>query len=155
LLLFDFKDAGARAVGESEQPLAEEQRRLRALVVDDEPDIRLMLDLFLRNAGYTVSGAPSALAALEIVGRETEPFDLVVSDIGMPGMDGYQLAEALRRLPGYAAVPMIAITGFVEFSDRERALHSGFHERLTKPIKLDLLNKLVRRLNSSNKQAAS
>lgn len=142
-------------MGESEQPLAEEQRRLRALVVDDEPDIRLMLDLFLRNAGYAVSGAPSAKAALEIVRRAPAPFDLIVSDIGMPGMDGFQLAEALRRLPGYAAVPMIAITGFVEFSDREQALQSGFDERLTKPIKLDLLNKLIKRLSSPNQRAAS
>jgi two-component system CheB/CheR fusion protein len=126
---------------------------LRALVVDDEPDIRLMLDLFLRNAGYMVVSAPSASAALEIVQQEPETFDLIVSDIGMPGMDGYQLVETLRRLPGYAFVPMIAITGFVEFSDRTCALQSGFNERLTKPIKLDAFTKLIKRFSDLSQRA--
>lgn len=71
-------------------------------------------------------------------------FDLVISDIGLPGMDGYQLAQALRGMNEYSNVPLIAVTGFVEYSDRERALQSGFNERLTKPINLDLLIKIIK-----------
>ncbi|HEX8710141.1 MAG TPA: response regulator [Pyrinomonadaceae bacterium] len=121
-----------------------EQGRLRMLVVDDEADIRLMLDLFLRNAGHEVVTASSANLALEAARREQ--FDLIVSDIGMPEMDGYQLALALRSMPGYKFVPLIAVTGFVEYSDRERALRAGFDERLTKPLNLNALLKIVSRL---------
>ena len=134
--------------GKKSRPQRKPGGKPRALVVDDEPDIRLMLDLFLRNAGYNVQSAPDARQALELAGGAAEPFDLIVSDIGLPGMDGYQLAEALRRMPLYAAVPMIAVTGLVEYTDRERALRSGFDDRLTKPINLDLLTKLIKRFNS-------
>ena len=136
----------SRLTGQSKEQEPASGRKLRALVIDDEPDIRLMLDLFLRNAGYIVTCAASAFAALEIAGG-SDPFDIVISDIGLPGMDGYQLASALRRLFGYASVPMIAVTGFVEYSDRERALQSGFDEHLTKPINLDSLIRLIKRLN--------
>lgn len=116
----------------------------RLLIVDDEADIRLMLSLFLKHEGYDVVTLPSASSALEVARRER--FDAVVSDIGMPEMDGYKLAGALRQLRGYASVPLIAITGFVEFSDRQRALQAGFDERLTKPINLESLLKLIKRL---------
>lgn len=135
----------------SVQGQTESHEKPRALVVDDEPDIRLMLDLFLRNAGYAVWTAPTALAALELAGRQQGIFDLIISDIGLPAMDGYQLAERMRRLPGYDSTPMIAITGFVEYADRTRALQSGFNERLTKPINLDALTKVIKRLSSNTR----
>lgn len=139
------------AAGEAEQQQQEHVsgRKMRALVVEDEPDIRLMLDLFLRNADCEVQSAETAFIALEIVGREPQAFDLIVSDIGLPGMDGYQLAETLRNMHGYTDVPMIAVTGLVEYSDRARALAAGFNERLTKPINLDLLTKLIKRFNAT------
>ena len=118
--------------------------RRRVLVVDDEADIRLMLSLFFRNAGHDVVAKPSAAEALRAA--RDERFDVVVSDIGMPSMDGYELARALRRVPGYEAVPLIAVTGFVEYSDREFALGAGFNERLRKPINLSALLELVMRL---------
>jgi two-component system CheB/CheR fusion protein len=133
--------------GESVERKSGGERKPRVLVVDDEADIRLMLDLFLRNAGLEVFTAPTAATALEMVRRESSAFDLIISDIGLPEIDGYQLAEALRRLSLYEAVPMIAVTGFVEYSDRTRAIQSGFNERLTKPINLDLLIKIIKRFN--------
>jgi CheY-like chemotaxis protein len=135
------------AADKAGQPEPLSERKLLALVVDDEPDIRLMLDLFLRNMGYQVSSADSAHSALEIVRNEARAFDLIVSDIGLPGMDGYQLAQSLRGLHGYSKTLIIAVTGFVEYADRARSLQAGFDERLTKPINFDALIKLIKRFN--------
>ena len=121
--------------------LASDERKPHALVVDDAPDVLEMLAILLRHDDYEVTTATSAAEALEAA--QSELFDVVVSDIGMPEMDGYQLAIALRSLPGYRGVPMIAVTGFALYDDRERALKSGFDAHLTKPINpislLDLL----------------
>jgi CheY-like chemotaxis protein len=120
------------------------KNRPRALVVDDAPDVTEMLAILLQYAGYevvTVYSGPQALNA-----ARAEQFDVVVSDIGMPGMNGYELAEVVRALPGYETTPMIAVTGFTMYEDRERALGSGFNAFLTKPINpRDLIN-LVERL---------
>jgi CheY-like chemotaxis protein len=121
--------------------LASEGRKRHALVVDDAPDVLEMLAILLRHDDYEVTTATSAAEAL--AAAQSERFDVVVSDIGMPEMDGYQLAMALRALPGYRGVPMVAVTGFALYDDRERALKSGFDAHLTKPINpislLDLL----------------
>src|SRR5215210_1871108 len=122
------------------------ENRPRALVVDDAPDVTEMLALFLQHAGYETVMAYSAPDALEMA--RTERFDVIVSDIGMPGMNGYQLAEALRSMPDYNTVPMIAVTGFSAFDDRGRALQSGFNAHLTKPINPATLLELIQRLES-------
>ena len=103
-----------------------------ALVVDDVADVTEMLSMLMTHAGYNVSTASSAPAAIELA-REHQ-FDIVISDIGMPEMNGYQLARTLRTLPGYETVPMVAVTGYSMFDDRARSLDSGFNETLTKPI---------------------
>jgi CheY-like chemotaxis protein len=121
--------------------ISSEERKPHALVVDDAPDVLEMLAILLRHDDYEVTTASSAFEALEAA--QLERFDVIVSDIGMPEMDGYQLALALRALPGYKAVPMVAVTGFALYDDRERAIKSGFNAHLTKPINpislLDLL----------------
>jgi CheY-like chemotaxis protein len=103
-----------------------------ALVVDDVSDVTEMLSVLMTHAGYDVSTASSAQDAIALA-REHH-FDLVISDIGMPEMNGYQLAQALRSLPGYEAVPMVAVTGYSMFDDRSLSLISGFNEHVTKPI---------------------
>ncbi|HEY0082538.1 MAG TPA: response regulator [Pyrinomonadaceae bacterium] len=124
----------------------ESENRPRALVIDDAPDVTEMIAVLLRYAGYEVVMVYSGAQALDAA--RAEQFDVLVSDIGMPGMNGYELAAALRALPGYEATPMIAVTGFTMYEDRERALHSGFNAFLAKPINpRDLLN-LVERLRS-------
>ncbi|HEX8472699.1 MAG TPA: response regulator [Pyrinomonadaceae bacterium] len=116
----------------------------RALVVDDSPDVTEMLAMLLRYSGYDVVTVFSALDALDTA--ETEQFDVVVSDIGMPGMNGYELAEKLRATNTYSTVPMIAVTGFAMYDDRDRALESGFDAFLTKPINpMDLID-LIKRM---------
>lgn len=104
----------------------------RALVVDDVSDVTDMLSVLLTHAGYDVSTASCARDAIALA-RENH-FDMIISDIGMPEMNGYQLAEALRSLPDYRAVPMVAVTGYSMFDDRDRSLNAGFNEHVTKPI---------------------
>ncbi len=121
---------------------AEKQRW--ALVVDDVSDVREMFSLLLTHAGYEVSEASCAHDAITLAREHS--FDVIISDIGMPEMNGYELAEALRSLPGYESVPMVAVTGYSMFDDRNRSLNAGFNEHVTKPIDprafLDLIEQL-------------
>jgi two-component system, chemotaxis family, CheB/CheR fusion protein len=115
-----------------------------ALVVDDVADVTEMLEVLLSHAGYEVVTAASARAALAAASERQ--FDVIISDIGMPEMNGYQLAEALRRLPGYETVPLVAVTGYSMFDDQERSKKAGFNAHMTKPIDpralLDLIEQL-------------
>ena len=115
-----------------------------ALVVDDVSDVTDMLSLLLEHAGYDVSTASCARDAIALA-REHH-FDVIISDIGMPEMNGYELALALRTLPGYETVPMVAVTGYSMFDDRNHSLSAGFNEHVTKPIDprafLDLIEQL-------------
>ena len=112
-----------------------------ALVVDDNPDITALLAAVLRHAGYTVSSAHSAPDALTMA--LARHFDVVVSDIGMPGMTGHELARALRAIPEYRAVPMVAVTGFDMYDDRERSAEAGFNAHLRKPIDPTCLTRAI------------
>ena len=115
------------------------------LVVDDVPDVTEMIGLFLKHAGYDVATADSALAALRLANERA--FDVIISDIGMSEMNGYELAESLRRRAEYQGIPIIAVTGYSEYDDRGRAERSGFNAHLTKPIDpselLQLMNELL------------
>ena len=118
--------------------------RRTALVVDDVADVTEMLAVVLSHAGYSVVTAASAPAALKAA-RERQ-FDVIISDIGMPEMNGYQLAREMRTLPGYETVPMVAVTGYSMFDDKERSSKAGFNAHMTKPIDpralLDLIEQL-------------
>ena len=130
----------------------EKARRGAVLIVDDVPDVTEMIGLLLKHAGYDVSTADSAKSALRLA-RKTN-YDLVISDIGMPEMNGYELAEALRGLNNYNKTPMIAVTGYSEYDDRGRAVQAGFNVHLTKPIEpaqlLNLMNELLSRAQSGH-----
>lgn len=119
-------------------------RKRNALVVDDVPDVTDMLSVLLTHAGYEVVTADCALAAIDAASKQH--FDVIISDIGMPQMNGYELVRRLRALPGYEAVPMVAVTGYSMFDDRERSLSAGFNAHMTKPIEprslLDLIEEL-------------
>jgi CheY-like chemotaxis protein len=108
-------------------------RDARILVVDDESDARDLLARILSERQATVLLARSTDEALVLV-REARP-DLIVSDIGMPGRDGYDFIRSVRALPGRAAsTPAIALTAFARSEDRELALNSGFQRHLRKPV---------------------
>ena len=129
---------------DSEVLRTEARARKSALVVDDVADVTEMLAVVLTHAGYSVVTAASAPAALQAA-RERR-FDVVISDIGMPEMNGYQLARELRVMPGYESVPMVAVTGYSMFDDKERSTKAGFNAHMTKPIDpralLDLIEQL-------------
>ena len=119
--------------------------RQSVLVVDDVSDVTEMIALFLKHAGYDVTTANSADNALRLARGAN--FDLIISDIGMPEMNGYELAERLRTLADYETTPLIAVTGYTEYDDRGRSLSAGFDAHLTKPINpsqlLELIGKLI------------
>jgi CheY-like chemotaxis protein len=108
---------------------------LRVLIVDDNEDAAHMLAELLRSAGHETRTAYHALAALNVA-DEFAP-DAALVDIGLPVMDGYELAERLR-----AEAPrlrLIAVTGYGQSTDRQRSREAGFDEHLVKPIDFDVL----------------
>ena len=114
------------------------------LVADDRPTGRELVRTVLENSGYTVIEASDGLEALRCA-RETRP-DLIILDIHMPGRDGFQVIEELRRDPAFAPTPIVALTASAMQGDRERALASGFTGYLTKPIRLAALREEIDRL---------
>ena len=128
----------------SQEEKLDRQLKSYALVIDDSADIAFMLVTILEQAGCKAVMAVSAREALTLAQREH--FDLVISDISMPEMDGYALAKALRSLSGYSEVPMIAITGFSEYEDRDKALAAGFDAHVKKPIDASRLIELIEEL---------
>ncbi len=105
--------------------------RARVLVVDDEPDVRATLRAVLEADGYEVLEAASGDEALRELARERPR--LVLLDVRMPNMDGFQVAEAIRRWPG-AFVPVILLTGSDDPASRARGIAAGADEVLSKPV---------------------
>ncbi len=129
----------------------EEVKNLRILVVDDEPDTRTMLEYIFTNCGAAVGSAASAEEALEIF--KSNKFDILISDIGMPERDGYELIKQIRRLaPEHGGrIPAVALTAYARIEDRLRILSSGFQMHVTKPIEpAELLTVVASLANRDN-----
>jgi CheY-like chemotaxis protein len=105
---------------------------VRVLVVDDHADGRELVSMVLQRCGAHTRAAASASEALEHLAHE--PVDVLVTDLGMPGADGYDLLRRLRALPGGGAVRAVALTAFAASDDRDRALAAGFQMHIAKPI---------------------
>jgi PAS domain S-box-containing protein len=108
------------------------ERGLRILVVDDNRDAIDSLELLLGGEGYEVLVAYDGESAVSLA-ASMQP-DVVLLDIGLPGMDGYAVASALRRRPGSKALRIVAITGYGQAESRERSRAAGFDLHLVKPI---------------------
>ncbi|HET6975517.1 MAG TPA: response regulator [Pyrinomonadaceae bacterium] len=119
---------------------------LEVLIVEDSPDTLMLLSTIFRREGANVSTAESATEALTRA-VDKRP-NIIVSDIGMPEIDGYQLLEQLRILPGLNDVPAIAISGYASEEDRERALAAGYLALVPKPIDMDILFNLIQDLKA-------
>ena len=114
---------------------------LHVLVVDDNIDAALTLAMILDIEGYTTEVAHSGARALEAAAVFRPA--VVFLDIGMPGMDGYETAAALRRLPGIETPCLVALTGWGAEHDRARSRAAGFDHHLTKPVDLGTVQKLL------------
>jgi len=113
----------------------------RILVVDDNSDGADMLRDCLVDLGHEVRIAYDGLEALEIAGGFLPA--LVFLDVGLPELSGYEVAQRMRRLPGWTRVPIVALTGYARDSDRALALEAGFSSHMTKPIDVERLRPLV------------
>jgi signal transduction histidine kinase len=128
-------------------PAPRPARQARVLIVEDNDDARVTLQRILQADGHLVSAARDARAGLEaaIAGSP----NIAVVDIGLPGMDGYQFARALRDRLG-SGVRLIALTGYGTAADRQRSAEAGFDAHLTKPVDLDRLLALITEAASAN-----
>jgi CheY-like chemotaxis protein len=117
---------------------------MRVLYVEDnDPNFQLVRKI-LGFDGIVVVHAQDGLEALDVARKETP--DLVLMDLGLPGMDGYETARKLRELPGLAKVPVAALTASVREVDREKAKAEGFAGFIEKPFRMDKLRQEVQRL---------
>lgn len=125
---------------------APDLRTMRVLLVDDEADVRSGLARLLENAGAQVFVLDSGAAAEGAIAQH-RPHVLLI-DIGMPGEDGYSLIRRIRALPPSAggALPAISLTAHARSEDRARALASGFHRHLPKPVDFPVLADTMRSL---------
>ncbi|MCM3902211.1 MAG: PAS domain S-box protein [Pyrinomonadaceae bacterium] len=127
--------------------------QMRILVVDDSLDSVDMLRRLFEMDGAIVSTARSGPEALQIV--TNEHFDVILSDISMPGMDGFELLRLLRELPGVRDTPVLALTGFGRAEDVARAKAEGFFSHVTKPIDLGQLVETLQELRVKTRLKAS
>ena len=129
------------ALTEPAAPFRPTAQRLRILVVEDNRDaaesLRMLLGLMGHDVKVTFSG-PDGLAAASSWNPQA-----VVCDIGLPGLDGYGVARALRQKPATAQVRLIALTGYGSDDDRRRAHEAGFDFHLVKPAAPELLQELL------------
>jgi two-component system CheB/CheR fusion protein len=130
--------AAATLNAEESRPAAPPDGKLRLLLVDDNLDAAQSLGRLLSRAGHTVKLAHSAAEGFEAA-RDFHP-DVAILDIGLPGMDGCQLAERIRELPNGRSTKLVALTGYSRTSDQERFKSAGFMAHFTKPVLMENLN---------------
>ncbi|RYF42883.1 MAG: response regulator, partial [Cytophagaceae bacterium] len=127
-----------------EHLLAQKNRSLRVLIVDDNVDGALTLTLLLEAAGHSVLVEHHPKKALERAA--TDIFDVCLLDIGSPDIDGNELARRLREQPGTSTAVLIALTGYGQDQDRNQTLEAGFLYHLVKPVEVSQLIKLLAHL---------
>jgi CheY-like chemotaxis protein len=124
-------------VREGDTPPSHTGKRLRILVVEDNRDtadrLRLLLDLYGYEVMVSYSGPDGVKAAAQL-----QP-DIVLCDIGLPGLDGYGVAKKLRQTPSTAKMRLIAVTAYGQAEDRRRCHEAGFDHHLVKPVDPDAL----------------
>ena len=104
----------------------------KIMIVDDSPSMRRLLSTFLEQAGYSVSSAVDGVDALEVV--SSDEFDLIITDINMPNMDGLTLVAELRKLEPTRLTPILILTTEMDMSKKKAAKESGATGWLNKPF---------------------
>ncbi len=134
-----------------DEPSAANARKLRILIADDNRDSAQTLAIMLRFDGHEVRTAYDGLEALA-TGQVFQP-ELVFLDIGMPVLDGYQTARQIRERPWGHDIPLIALTGWSQETDRQTAAASGFADHIVKPADPEQLKKVIDRVRSQKPRA--
>jgi CheY-like chemotaxis protein len=119
------------------------QEHLRVVIVEDNYDAAEALTMLLELFGHQTTIVADGLAAIEAV--RNGAFDVALVDIGLPGIDGYEVARRIRMLPNAKTMTLVALTGYGQETDKQRALSAGFDEHLTKPVKIERLQALLNR----------
>ena len=138
------KNQRTRAVPRMDGPL-------RILIIEDNADVRSMLKTLLEFAGHQVEIAGDGLRGVEMI--STQHPNVALVDIGLPGLNGYELARKIRADKDCLDVFLVALTGYSQPSDRQRALSSGFHAHLAKPVDLEQLRQILSLVRDSNRSA--
>jgi two-component system CheB/CheR fusion protein len=118
----------------------------RVLLVEDSPDVLAVLQLELEWLGYQIDAASDATAAIDAA-RRVRP-DIIISDLGMPGVDGFEFIRRVRGIPDLASVPAIALTGSTSDRNVQQALAFGFTAHVAKPVEIADLAKKIEQLTS-------
>jgi CheY-like chemotaxis protein len=113
----------------------------RVLLIEDSRDLRHMFRLLLEQAGHTVFEADNGSSGMELMDREHP--DVAIIDIGLPGLDGYQVARCMRAHPHGRAMVLVAMTGYGAPLDHEHSVQAGFDHHLVKPVDVDELWRLI------------
>jgi CheY-like chemotaxis protein len=123
------------------EPAVALAKRITVLVVDDNEDAAMLMADSLERAGYVTKVAHDAREAIDIA-REIQPAAAIL-DIGLPVIDGFELAKMLRQEPGLERMCLIALTGYGQAADRERALAAGFDRHLVKPVTVSAIRAVL------------
>lgn len=140
----------ARVAAERPSPANDGSTSRRIVVVEDNTDVREMLKTVLELDGHEIETAEDGLQAIELI--EFQHPDVALVDIGLPGIDGYEVAKHLRSRPSNDETLLIALTGYGQPEDQQRALQAGFDAHLVKPVDLEQLTNLLARSRRQQSQ---
>lgn len=135
--------------GEETTTVAQSRRKRRVLLIDDSAFFRNLLSPLLSVAGYTVKTVESADRAMELY-EEGKDFDIILSDIELPGMDGFEFAQAVRASDRWAEVPLIALSAYTSMDHLQRGRDVGFDDYVGKFDRDTLLRTLEATLHPSD-----
>lgn len=145
----DAQTASAIAMPRAHEPSREMAAGLRVLVVDDNVDAAVTLSTILALNGYQTEVAHDGYQAVKAA-QEFRP-EVAFLDIGMPGMNGYETAQAMRKVAGLEKIVLIALTGWGDANDRAKSKTAGFDHHLTKPAELSVVDALLSQLVESRR----
>ncbi len=139
------RDAAASAPGEQQTHLSSTTPKpAHLMIIEDDSDTLEMLSATLKRHGFQVTAYESAAEALQQA--PLNAVDLIISDIGMPELDGFEMIKQLRSLAGYESIPAIALSGYAAPKDVKTALASGFDAHVSKPVEPSELTTIVNKL---------
>jgi CheY-like chemotaxis protein len=128
-------------------------RPLRVLVVDDNVDTVLSFSILLKSSGHEVFTAHDGYNAVQVA-IQHQP-DVVLLDIGLPGLNGYEVAKRIRQQPGGKEIVLIALTGYGQDTDRLLSAQAGFNYHLVKPARLEQVKEILALVADQKLQTAT